>query len=139
MWIQIILSLICHPPWIGFAPITIPLDEWVNRLVPGEVIMFSGCDMNLIFQLTNLYALKPSLLKLSSFPHLWISQFHHCKTIIHVMLMLQKKYYHISIQFLGTTCGCRDDRTPALCTKPIKIIRQLKCWITYLKCLNYSF
>ena len=25
------------------------VDEWVNKLVPGEVIMFSGCDMNKIF------------------------------------------------------------------------------------------
>ena len=82
MWIQIILSLICHPPWIGFAPITIPLDEWANRLlVLGEVIMFSGCDMNQISSSLIYYALKPSLLKLSSFPHLWISQLHHSTTI----------------------------------------------------------
>jgi hypothetical protein len=39
------------------------LDERVNTLVPGEVIKFSECAMNQIFQLANLQ-LKSTLLTL---------------------------------------------------------------------------
>ena len=83
-------------------------------------------------------ALKPSLLKLSSFPHLGINQFHH-RTTITCDVGAKKNIIVFPFNCWVQHVAVETMRIPALCTKPIKIIRQLKCWIIYFKCLNYSF